>query len=406
MAGEASDTPVTTEVEELDEEQFEIPADLVDEPDYGAPAPDTDDDTTKGGPPSGVPDPTKTREHEGRFTEKPKEEAPKEAPAARAGQPPVEIPAEGSEKPATTEAAAPGEEEEEPELEFSFRADGQPVTIKGSKITKDFVMIPRNNMADVQRLLSHGVTYQGSFRQRLTESARAVAEAKAEVQEDVIRAKATLEFIAKKLDEGPDAVQDWLDEFQQNRVKLEAEATLAVAKAHREHKPVGDVQAPGFEEEVNEFSAGVDREEMVNTLSADLVAFVPAALRELQIRGLTGDEVGALISELSDPDEIDRYFGIAGEDMPEFGVTKGQVVRKDAVIAKVLKRRAGLLLGARKNGSELEAAKLKNDRPKPANPIPPTTTSQGGAPGKAKKPLPKTKEELDAWMDDDEAEAT
>lgn len=406
MAGNESGPAGTEEaieevVEETGDELYELPEDLKDAPDYGAPAPENDDDPAKSGPPSKTPAATQPRDEEGRFAEKPKEQAPQGEPAARADQPPAESQAAEPGQPATTEGAA---EEEEPELEFSFRADGQTIPIQGSKITKDYVMIPRQHMGDVQRLLSHGVVYQGSFRQRLAESARAVAEAKAEVQEDVVRARATLEFIGTLLDKGPDAVADWLDEFQQNRAKLEAEATLAVAKAYQERKPVGQVEVPGFEEEVDQFAAGVDREEVINTLSTDLTTFVPAALRELGIRGLQSAEVQALVAELSDPDEIDRYFGIAGEDMPEYGVTKGQLVRKDAVIAKTLKRRAEVILAARRNAADLKNAEAKNRRPN-GNPIPPTTTGERGAPKKAPKPLPKTKEELDAWMDDDEAEA-
>jgi transposase-like protein len=404
MAGEAPDNPAGTEIDELaGVELFEIPDDLKDMPDYGAPAPDAGTDPEEG-PPAAHPAATQPRDAEGKFAEKPNED-PEGASAAQPGQPPEGSPAENAPDTAATTDPAPGAEEEEPELEFSFRADGQPITIKGSKITKDYVQIPRAHMADVQKLLSHGVTYQGSFRRRLEESARREAEAKAEVQEEVVRARATLEFIAKKFDEGPEAVQDWLDDFARNRSQLEAEATLAVAKAYQERKPIENVTVPGFEDEVEEFAAGVDRETVVNELSADLTNFVPSALRELGIRGLTGPEIQTIISELADPDEIDRYFGIAGEDMPEYGVTKGQLVRKDAVIAKTLKRRAELVLGARRSAAELEAAKQKNNGGRPANPIPPTTTATGGTPGKGKKaPLPRTKEELDKWMDDDEAE--
>lgn len=397
MAGtELGNEEEAGEVDELaGDELFDIPEDLLDMPDYGATAPDDGTDPAKAAPPApapGAPPPPAA----------PAGQPEAGAPAPQPGQPPAAAPA-GE---ANADAAGEGEDDE-PELEFSFTADKQPITIKGSKLTKDYLMIPREHVSDVQRLLSHGVVYQGSFRQKLTESAQREADTRAEVQEDVVRAKAVLERLAAIFDQGPEAVNDWLDDFGKNRTKLEADATLAVAKALRESKPAERVTVPGFEDEVNDFAAGVDREELQNSLAADITAFVPDALRKLGIRGLTSAEVQSIVDELKDPDEIERYFGIAGEDLPDYNVKKGALVRKDAVVAKTIKRRADLILGTRKNTTELETAKQKNNR-SAANPIPPTTTGAGGTgnpPGKAKKPIPKTKAELDAWMDDDEAEA-
>ena len=372
---------------------YDIPADLLDD-DTEAPAPEKPADPK--GPPAKDEEATQPRDESGRFAEKEKERVGD--PATDEAQP-AEPPQAG--EPQTTEAAV---DESEPEMEFSFRADGQAIPIKGSRITKDSVIIPREYMPDVQRLMSHGVVYQGSFKQRLYEAKLEVEQTKAQVNEDVERSKAFLNFFSDLLDreeKGEPAIETWLDDFRQNRVKLEADATLAAAKAMRERQ-VQQPRLEGFDEPAQPAGqvSPEEDERFHNELSSELGNRVVSQMQAQQIRGLTPAELTRIQNAMTEPDEIDRYFKVALEDIPEYGIRQGQIIALDAQIAKTVKYQASLILDARRATAELKAAEQKN-RANAGNLIPPTTPVAGVGTPKAKPKVPafKNKKEMDEWMD-------
>ena len=377
------------------EELYEIPDDLKDDSD-AAPASDAPADPK--GPPAKDAEGTQPRDEQGRFAEK------DDAPATEEGQPPEPAQAgKPSEQGEPATAIAPDADESEPELEFSFRADGQAIPLKGSRITKDSLIIPREYMADVQRLMSHGVVYQGSYKQRLTEAARQVEATKAEVHEEVERSKHFLTFFADLLDReeaGEPAIESWLDDFRQNRVKLEAAADLAAAKAYRE-RTYQEPTVQGFDDQPDaQGQSPEEAERFHQELSSALSDRVTQQIQAQGIRGLAPAELTRILDGMTEPEEIDRYFKVALEDIPEHGIKKGQIVALDAVIGKQIKHQAGLILGARQSAQELRNAELKNQRRTP-NAIPPTTAVAGGGTPKQKAKVPefKNKAEMDAWFD-------
>jgi hypothetical protein len=379
-------------------EMFEVPDDLDDDAPAGAQTegqdPDPATQTTGKQPPA-----EKPRDETGKFV--------KDAPATEEGQPPEPPQAEAAVQPGT--AAEP-----EPELEFSFRSDGRTIQIPGSRVTADGIFIPKDVAPDFQRLLSHGVTYQGSYKQRLYESAREKEEMKAQIHENVERADAFLNFFVDMLDrternetdqEGRSPLEAWLDDFRQNRVKLEAQAELAVAKAYRERKPA-EVKLEGFDDPpAAEAEVEVDLEQLSQELAPQMGPRLQDIMKAENIAGLSGGEVTAIRDFVVAPENIDRFFRRALQDISaaEWGGTAdikaGQLVALDAEISKFVKYQAGLILNARKSGQELKQAEQKNARSS-NNQIPPTTAVAGNGTPPGNKPVPKfkNKEEMEAWF--------
>lgn len=375
------------------EELFEIPPDL-DEPGTDAPA---------------VPDPADALEappaEKEPATRQP--EVDPNGPETPTGQPPARDPS--GRFTAAPETPAP---DEDGVMEFSFRADGKPVSIPGSKVTTEGVFIPREHMADLQRLASHGMVYQGSYRQRLEQSNREVAEVRSQVHSEVEQAKHFLSFFADLLDKqdaGEPAVEEWLDDFRQNRMKLEADATLAEARALRESRGVEPQRLEGFDDEAgpeeDSYVSERDAEEFTNALSTELGTRLQQMVRSEGIRGLTPQDLTRLVEEMTEPTERDRYFREALVDLPEYGVTKGQIVAMDGAIAATLKRRADLILDARKTSTALSQAEAANRRNTFNGKVPPTVaTGVAGVPKvSAATPKFKTRQEMEEWFQKEDA---
>lgn len=370
------------------EELFEIPDDL-DEAGTDTPASSSEADADKA--PPAIDEPATRPSGE------------ENEPATPTGQPPARDPAGRF----TTAPETPATDEDSTVMEFSFRADGKPVTIPGSKVTAEGAFIPREHLADLQRLASHGIVYQGSFRQKLEQSAREVAEAKSEIHGEVEQAKHFLSFFADLLDKqdrGEPAIEEWLDDFRQNRTKLEADATLAEAKALREGRAVAPRQPEGFDDEPgpeqDSYISEREAEEFSNGLAAELGSRLQQTIQAQGIRGLTPQDLTKIQEEMTDPEEIDRYFKVALEDIPEHGIKKGQIVAMDGAIAATLRRRSELILDSRKTSTALSQAETANRRNGVAGKVPPTVSTGTPAVPKASNAVPKFKnrQEMEEWF--------
>lgn len=421
QAAPAPESPEAPEevVDELTgEELFDIPADLLDETDTEPPA-GQPADAPEGAPPAdgkpaadtaslpeGYKRDARGAVHRPDGTIASKEELDKFATAQPAARPAEEPPPPAQPVAGAPAPAAPAEPAvEAPVLELSFRADGKPVTIPGSKLTEDGAFIPKAYLPEVQRLLSHGVVYQGSFRQRLEAANAKVAEVESRVNREVEESKHFLTFFADLLERGPVAVQDWLDEFERNKPQLIADAKIAYAEALQSSKEKGPAKpAPveGFDDNPeDDFLAGVDRDEMMTQLSNVLGTNLREVIVTNGIRGLSNEDVNRLHQAIaSDPEEMERYFAVATEDIPDMKVTKGDVLVRQAALLKRVQYEAALVSSARKQVTEATQADAANKKRTAGGGAPPPTAAVagGGVSKKKEVPLPKTREELDAYM--------
>lgn len=410
-------------VEEIDElagdELFDIPEDLLDESDTGAPAGQPADVAPATPPAEGEPAADTpqlpegyTRDARGVVHRPDGTIAAKSELIASTGQPPEKQPA-AAQPPAQAVAGAPAAQPAAepavaaPVLELSFRADGKSVPIPGSRLTDEGAFIPKEYIGEVQKLLSHGLVYQGSFRQRLEAANAKVAEVESRVNREVEESKAFLTFFANLLEQGPVAVQDWLDDFERNKPQLIADTRIAYAEALEASKknPAAPAKVEGFDDAPeDDFLAGVDRDQMMTELTNVLGTNLREVIVQNGVRGLTDADVNRLHQAIAgDPEEMERYFAVATEDIPDMKVVKGDVLVRQAALLKRVQYEASLVSSARKNVTEAAQADAANRRTAGGGAPPPTASVAGGVAGKKPAvPIPTKREDLDAFMNADD----
>jgi hypothetical protein len=385
---------------------FDIPEEYLDEAEKkGGAAPPgaaTDSATadTQGGKPGQQP-----RDDTGRFAPRREGEPPA---AGQTGQPPAKTVATQG-KPAA-EGGEGAREEERPAVPFSFTADQKRHEIPGSRVTPEGAFIPRDQLPFVQRKLSRGTVYETSFRQLISDRDTEIHSLKQQLEtdEDKVKAKAFLTHFAKLLDEGPEAIQKWLDDFDRNRVQLEANATLAQARAitDAKGKKPAETRLPGLDDdhtaggEEPDLLADVDQDELQDTLENLLEENMLGFAKELGLNTLTQADLQLLHKRLSDPEEIGRFFVYATEDIPELKAKQGDILVKAKALQKELQTYADLVGQGRGVVSEADKARQQNTRTgaNRTNAAPPTSSTSGGAAGKTVVPkLPKTREQKEEW---------
>jgi hypothetical protein len=165
--------------------------------------------------------------------------------------------------------------------DWTIRGDGQEFEIPGAKVGSNGVWLPNDVVPEVAQLLAEGVANRGSARQ-LRESLQAEnRQLRQQLQNhpDLIRAQAFNKAILAKLNEGPEAVQQWLEDFDNSRPRLIAEAEaevlrqqhaatqreLAELREERESATLQPLMEQSLQEAVADFAnrpefAGVDAE--------------------------------------------------------------------------------------------------------------------------------------------------
>lgn len=276
---------------------------------------------------------------------------------------------------------------------WSFRADRQTFFVEGSSVDADgSLRIPKSQLPLVQQLLAEGAAHRGSWREQKAEYEARIAELEQSVEQhpDLLRARAFNAKLNALMEQGPDAVAAWLDKFEQNREVLKHQAENAVLKHQledgtrkqtaadqdREAQALVPVMQESLQGVIGELATqfpGVDGGKLYTRLMrsfADRVFYeVPVAERR---RGLAAGEVQ--IGQSRDGQTLyvmDR--GLVEEEFQHWASLTG--AGAGAATAAVQQNRAALA-GA-----------------------PPVAVGSGGpAQGGPTPPLPKTKEELDKWI--------
>jgi hypothetical protein len=283
-----------------------------------ASAPEPDPAASTAGAPSAEPAPaegSQPRDDAGRF-------APKSADTAPAvAEPALQEPqAKPSESPAPQAEPTP---EPAPDLQaqidalpaFQYRADGEPVEIPGSKVGPDGAFIPKAAFLDLQRTLSAGRLYPKRHQEwrRETDAANEEAAAQKDAWEFVIG------FFDKKAAEG--GLVDWAQkaELEYPILREQAQARYWERKAKAAEKGL----------------SSVTQQQQAALLRPQMDAALEGALQEFGT-GLDAGDVKELFDTLRRPDYEAALFPTAPEDMPEYGIRKGeriinrQLVRDEA----------------------------------------------------------------------------
>jgi hypothetical protein len=227
---------LSDDADEGDDEQYEIPDDLEQPPaadpanGNAAPSQDGSPATPKADHPS---DPT--RYADGTFK-------PGQGPAAPSGA--------TASTPAGEPAAAGG-----PAVPvYTFKAAGAEYEIPGSRVTPEGVFIPREALREVERNLSFGVHHRQNFQRLMADKYAEGVRAANDTHPDVVRAQTMVAELNALLDEGPDAVADYLDALADKRAEMAQKATAERERRMRETygKPPEEVVGPGIVESEEE----------------------------------------------------------------------------------------------------------------------------------------------------------
>lgn len=319
------------------------------------------------------------RDEAGRFAKAPEAEAPAEPEAA----PPPETP---SEPVAATEPAV--EEQPEPEVPFTFRADGREISIPGSDTGPDGVFIPSQHIPEIQNILAEGMAARGSVRQRLSEAAQQVQAEKQRADASEARSQQILAHIEGLVEQSQTA-------FSSGDVNAILQSPLGqwlygvttnwpVLKAQAQAKAV-EMQNAAERKQLEDYR----RREAEAQLRPMKQQTLQSALRQFG-QGLDAGVLQALERELGDPSMDGSVFVRAPYDDPASGIKAGEVV----IDFNVVQRAVNIAKLSR------PSAPVAAPAPKvmPAVKPPPTIGRGTQAPSRNAMPAFKTAKEADDWL--------
>lgn len=287
---------------------------------------------------------------------------------------------------------------------WDFQADRQTVTVPGSKVRDDgWLEVPPDQRALLENLLAEGVAHRGSWRaeQQRYEARIAELEEQSTASPEILRAKAFNDALLALLDKGPEAVAAWLDEYRLNFPLLKQQAEAAVLQS-RLTTAEQRLAAREEDQEASELApqlAGMISDTLQQVIASDpAYAGVDAQALEQRIRTRFLDQVAYEV----DPKERPR--GLASGEILLGRSRDGKTlyVFNAGLVADEVAYQASLRGGA---ASAAAAAVARNTAIAPAVPgapggAPPVVPAGSGTPGPAPaKPLPKTKEDVQRWID-------
>lgn len=313
-----------------------------------------------------------TRDEQGRFAAPPPAEP--EAPAGEGA--PAPAPEPGAEPQAETQPEA---EVEASYPEFSYRADGQELTIPGSAVGEDGVFIPKQYLPEYQSLLAEGHAARGSVRRRLSEAATQVQAANQQVAAAKAEAQHVLGYIEQLIENGQ--MPAWLENVSQNWPVLKAEAR---AKSVEMQNAAERAQLQAYQERERQAQ---QRPLMQQALHRAVEQFGAEAGLDDRMRSEVEKRLSAYEQQV---------FVKAPYDVPEAGLRQGEL----AINFQFIKDWIGMA------GLQRPAAVPAAQPPKavalPPKPgvKPPPTVGRGTATSGRAVPQPKTREEADAMLVD------
>lgn len=155
---------------------------------------------------------------------------PDQPPAAPADQPDPSRTRPTPEAPASTPPASPtppaAPEGSKPTPEapvWTVRGDRQDVPLTGTAVLDDgSVVVSPEAVPHLHQLIAEGIAHRGSWRQQAQQYQGRIKQLEQQVQHDPQRLR--FESLTKQLlgilDQGPEKVAEWLDNFQANRAQL------------------------------------------------------------------------------------------------------------------------------------------------------------------------------------------
>ena len=331
---------------------------------------------------------TQPRDAQGRFTSTPPAEpaapdtegAPAPPPEP-AGEPIAEPPAEGA---------------QDTYPEFSYRADGQDLSIPGSAVGEDGVFIPADRLSEVQQLLSEGRASRGSVRQRFSELAQReqaaltrAAAAEAERSQTLSHFESLIERSQGAIASGDGTqilqspIGQWLMGVGQNWPVLKADAAVKAQELLRQAE----------QQELTRYR----EQERLTQLRPLMDATLEQSVWQY---GATAGLDDAAMAEVYQLLHEPRYEGLAfvkaPYDDPVQGIRQGELVIDYGVVEGAVR----LAAAGRTPQKAIAEAQQRNMARQTAVKVPPTVGGKGAKAPQAGPaiPRPKTREEADLLL--------
>jgi len=232
--------------------------------------------------------PAAQRDESGRFTAQ-----PSATPEGQGGQPPAEGTAPAS--PATADESAPDVLDDFPA--WTIRADGEAFEVPGSKIGSNGVWFPAEALPQLQQLIAEGVANRGTARELRERLQRENTTLRGQLQNapDIVKARAFNASIMRLLAQGPEAMQAFFEDFNNNRARLVAEAEQAILLQRNEAQTA----------ELNELREEREAARLEPVMSNSLVSVVEDLAGRPEFAGV---DANAIYQRLRTPRGLDAVF--------------------------------------------------------------------------------------------------
>jgi hypothetical protein len=347
--------------------------------------------------------------------------APGSAPAAPAvppaAQPPAPPPAQPSAPPAppppsTPAATAPGAPAAaippaapaaSTPSAWEFSADGQTVEVDGSIVHPDgSITVPKAQVEHLNALLAEGVHHRGTWRDEIATRDARIAELEAQVgntanDPDILKARAYNQQILAIMAKGPEAVAAWLDDYERRFPEFQAKAQQAVLEAQIAER---DAKLATYQEKETFADITPKIETTIQAALGDSATKYPSVNAEKLYERIVNRYWDQIVYEVT---AAQRPRGLeAGEELIGQGPKGQYYIVNTGMIADEFAYQASLLQGS----AAAATAAVEHNRAMAA-PAAPSAAVPAGAvatppPGGAPVQLPKTREEMQKWIDSGE----
>lgn len=290
----------------------------------------------------------------------------------------VEAQPEGAAKPAEKAPDSTGQPAPQPQYKpYVARADGKDIRIPGAVRVNGYIAIPE---AQERLLQSHLADRDAWIVKERAYKAQIEAKGEKETEATVL-----IEHLASLMEGDGSGLRAFFENFDVNRAALLKEMENAGLKERLSAREKQDQESQREQEDraYQEWAPKALREAVGGFLGSP----------EFKDSGLKSEVVVRKLERLGD-----GLFFRATEDMPDFGVRKGQIGVRYDMIAEMMRDDADMLKTERTTRAEAEEAKKRNAAAtgKTATKAPPALTAKGSpTPGGKTTKKPATQDEWD-----------
>lgn len=208
---------------------------------------------------------------------------------------------------------------------FTFQAGGRVIPIPGAWQYPEGVYIPIESLA----ILTEHLSDRRGLERRLAQLEQKLRDADPARDHEVLKARALTYRLSRLMDQGPEAMAEWLDNLTYNRPLLEARVE-GDALTGQLHDCQERLRIAAMEQEASDLAEEMDR---------TLMPLLDVALMEPAIASLRIDRNRLLVRLYRRAGEL---FTDAQEEIPALGVRRGELIVNTAILQAEVSAAAAL----------------------------------------------------------------